>query len=290
VRSVEPFEIPREEVSCALCGGIETMLLFEVKGRELPGVYLDGVFHTLAGRERIVKCCTCGLVYVNPRLTSVPGLKTYSMEQELAYFEATREDRRAGNESLLRQLESAIDCPGRVLDVGCGDGLLLTQARSRGWESWGLEVSEELVARIRVEHGFAQIFHGTLEAAAYPSAHFDAVVLINVIEHLRDPVKTVSEAVRVMRPGGILAVHTPNLGSLAARRFGPDWHHYEPLEHFYYFDVNTLTRLLQQNELRVVGRFSLHSASKFKHWLLTVSHWLGLQLDNGLGLLARSAV
>jgi 2-polyprenyl-3-methyl-5-hydroxy-6-metoxy-1,4-benzoquinol methylase len=284
---MEPIDIPREEVVCALCGEDDAVLLFEVSGRNLPGVYVGGVFRPVTGRERIVRCRRCGLVYVNPRRVPTTGIKTYLAEEEWAYFQATRADRQVGNADLLRRIEELlVGKPGRLLDVGCGDGLLVAQAQRRGWESWGLEVSDELVTRIRTEYGLTQLFLGTLAAAAYPSAHFDAVLLINVIEHLRNPVETVAEIARITRPGGVVAVHTPNLDSLAAWWHGPRWHHFEPLEHFYYFNTDTLSGLLEKSRLTVIGSFALHGASKVKRWMLTAMHRLGLRVDNGLGLLA----
>lgn len=285
--NLEPIDIRREKVPCALCGSDDIALRFEVTGHARSGVYLNGVFRQVAGRERIVRCQECGLVYVNPRLAPTPGITTYSVQEELAYFDATRTDRQIGNEDLLQRIVGFLSGPGRLLDVGCGDGLLLAQAQRRGWDAWGLEVSGELVARVRAEHGLTQLFHGTLDAAAYPSAHFDAVILINVIEHLRQPSETVQEIARVTRPGGVVAVHTPNVDSLAARYRGPAWHHYEPFEHFYYFNAYTLQRLLEKSGLRVSGSFALYSSATAKRWLLTVIHRLGLRLDNGLGLLAR---
>jgi 2-polyprenyl-3-methyl-5-hydroxy-6-metoxy-1,4-benzoquinol methylase len=287
---MKPIDIPREYVPCALCRGDDTILLFEISGQNLSGVYVDGVFRPAAGRERIVRCRKCGLVYVNPRRALVPGIRTYLPEQEWAYFQATRADRQVGNDDLLRRIEELLGGPGRLLDVGCGDGLLLAQAQRRGWEPWGLEVSGELVARMRDEHSLSQIFHCTLPAAAYPPAHFDAVLLINVIEHLRDPAETMTEIARVTRPGGIVAVHTPNLDSLEARWRGSAWYHYEPLEHFYYFSADTLGRLLEESGLTVIGSFALHGTSKVKRWLLTAAHRLGLRIDNGLGLLARRQI
>ncbi len=284
---VKPIEIPREYVQCALCGQDNPEVLFEVSGRDLPGLYVDGMFQPVAGRERIVRCRECGLIYVNPRLVSTPNIKTYSLDEEDAYFRATRANRRVGNDRLLRQIERLLGNPSRLLDVGCGDGLLLAQARHRGWDPWGLEISGELVNRIRDEHNLAQIFHGPLAQASYPSAYFDAVLLINVIEHLHNPKETVAEMARITRPGGIVAVHTPNVKSLAARCYGAAWHHYEPLEHFYYFNTNTLSSLLEKSDLTVIDSFALPGTSKLKRWLLTAMHFLGLQLDNGLGLLAR---
>jgi 2-polyprenyl-3-methyl-5-hydroxy-6-metoxy-1,4-benzoquinol methylase len=287
---MKAIDIPRENVSCALCGKDDTALLFQVRGQHLQGVYQHGVFRPVVGCERIVRCQQCGLIYVNPRLAPTPGIMTYSVEEERTYFKATRDNRLVGNLGLLRQVEELLGGPGRLLDLGCGDGLLLAQAQRRGWEPWGLEVSAELVANVRAEHNLERIFHGALSQAAYQAAHFDAVTLINVIEHLRDPGETLAEIARIARPGGIVAVHTPNVDSLAARWHRAAWHHYEPFEHFYYFNASTLSRLLEKSGLVVVGSFALPGTSRAKRWLLTMILRLGLRLDNGLGLLARRPI
>jgi SAM-dependent methyltransferase len=257
----EPIEIAREHVPCALCGKDDTELLFELGGHNWHGVYVNGVFHPVAGRERLVRCRECGLIYVNPRLVEAPGIAAYSAKEELAYYQITEADRRVGNAGLLWQMEGLLPRPGRLLDVGCGDGLLLAQAQLRGWEGWGLEVSEQLVTRLRARHKPSWIFHGVLADATYPAAHFDAVVLCNVIEHLRDPEQVMAEVARITRPGGVVVVHTPN--------------------------ADTLGRLLTKNGFVVVGSFAMYGRSRMKRWLLALMQWSGLKLDNGLGLLAR---
>jgi 2-polyprenyl-3-methyl-5-hydroxy-6-metoxy-1,4-benzoquinol methylase len=284
---MEPLEVVRETVPCTLCGIDDTELVHQACGQLRRGVYLDGIFRPVAGLERIVRCRGCGLTYVNPRLAPAQGLRTYSVEEEAAYFQATQADREADNTLLLQRIETLLGGAGRLLDVGCGDGLLLAQAQSRGWEPWGLEVSEALVTQIRDRHRLMDVFYGMLSKAAYPSAFFDAIVVVNVIEHLRDPAETMASVARIVRPGGIVAVHTPNVDSLEARWRGPAWHHYEPLEHFYYFGPNTLGLLLEKSGLEVIGSFVLPGASKAKRWLMMLIHWLGLRLDNSLGLLAR---
>ena len=282
-----PVEIPREAVPCALCGSDDPVLVFEVSGHERQGVYVNGGLQPIAEKARIVRCQRCGLVYVNPRLAQTGAIAAYSPEEEEAYFERTRSERWANNVRLLQQIERMLSGPGRVLDVGYGDGLLLDQARRRGWECWGLEVSAALVDRIRAERGLTHVFHGTIHSAAYPSACFDAVLLINVIEHLRNPAEVLDEVARVTRPGGVVAVHAPNTGSLEARLRGPKWRHYDPYVHFYYFNAHTLARMLERSGLVVSGSFELGGTSKVKRWLLVASHHLGLRLDNGLGLFAH---
>lgn len=106
--------------------------------------------------------------------------------------------------------------PGRILDVGCGLGFFLSGVAS-GWEKHGQEVSKpctEYAAQ------FCTTFRGTLEEARYPDSHFDVVVSMSVVEHIPDPMPTMREMWRVLKPGGKLVLRTPNFDSGVARRFG----------------------------------------------------------------------
>lgn len=281
------LDIPHEYVHCALCGRDATKLLFEIRGRQLSGIYINDEFHEIQGAEHIVRCHHCGLVYVNPRVILSSSMATYTQKQEEAYFSITQKDRVASNAELLTRLVHLAGKPAQLLDIGFGDGLLLKQAQQRGWTPWGLEVSANLINHLAHQIDQAQLFHGTLAEAHYPTGHFDVVTLINVLEHLRNPNEVFTEVVRVTRPGGIIAVHVPNVNSLSARFRGAKWHHYEPLEHFTYFNAHTLKLFLEKHDLAVIGTFSLPELSKLKRVLLAVMHHLHLNFDNGLGLLAR---
>ncbi len=94
--------------------------------------------------------------------------------------------------------------PGRILDVGCGLGYLLSGLRE-GWEKYGIEVS-----RFAAQHAQAwgRIFVGELHEAQFPDEHFDVVVMHHVIEHMEDPISTILEVRRILKPGGILLLGT----------------------------------------------------------------------------------
>jgi len=261
--------------------------LFEIQGRQLPGIYIDDVFHKVQGPEHIVRCRHCGLVYVNPRVILSPAMTTYTREQENAYFAATKADRTASNAVLLSHLAHLVEDPTRLLDIGFGDGLLLQQAQQRGWSLWGVEVSANLVNRLAPHLNEAQLYHGTLTKAGYPTGHFDIVTMINVLEHLRHPNRVLAEIARITRPENVVAVHVPNVHSLAARLKGATWHHYEPLEHFTYFNARTLRLFLAKHNFTVIRSFSLPGTSKLKKVLLAAMRPMHLYLDNGLGVLAR---
>jgi SAM-dependent methyltransferase len=109
----------------------------------------------------------------------------------------------------------------RLLDVGCSSGAFLMTARKLGLETVGVEPSAEAAETAR--RAGLSVFTGYLEAARLPDASLDAVTLIEVIEHLRDPCSLLAECRRVLKPGGILLVTTPNAGSWTARLMGSRW-------------------------------------------------------------------
>lgn len=105
---------------------------------------------------------------------------------------------------------------GRLLDVGCADGLLLRLARDRVWETWGVEVNRFYSGLAREKHSL-QVFTGTLEAARFASDFFDAVNVSHLLEHLGDPLRLLAEVRRVLKPGGLLHVSAPTLDAQTYR-------------------------------------------------------------------------
>lgn len=135
--------------------------------------------------------------------------------------------------------------PGaRVLDVGCGAGELLQTLQPLGWSVEGIDTDESAVARARAAGIQARV--ASLEDAGLPDASFDAVTMSHVLEHVTDPVGTLREARRVLRPGGVLTLLTPNHRSLGHRLFGSGWRGLEPPRHLQVFSRGSLERALRR--------------------------------------------
>jgi 2-polyprenyl-3-methyl-5-hydroxy-6-metoxy-1,4-benzoquinol methylase len=109
----------------------------------------------------------------------------------------------------------------RLLDVGCSSGAFLMVARELGFDAEGVEISPEAAAAAR-RAGF-RVHTGLLEDARYQDASFDAVALIELLEHLRDPRALLAECRRILRPGGVLMATTPNGASWTAAAMGARW-------------------------------------------------------------------
>ena len=156
---------------------------------------------------------------------------------------------------------------GRLLDVGCGNGVFLDVMRQLGWEVTGVDPDGAAVTVARQKLGL-QVFEGSLEEAGLPGGHFDAITMNHVIEHVPDPIGTLRECHRVLRPGGRLVVATPNISSLGRRLFDDAWVLWDPPRHLHLFSQSALRACaelagLEISELRTTARGApyTHAAS-----------------------------
>jgi phosphoheptose isomerase len=133
--------------------------------------------------------------------------------------------------------------PGRILDVGCGLGFLLS-ALSPAWDKHGVEISGFAAAHARE---WATVHIGTLQDARYPTAFFDVLVMHHVIEHVEDPVPALLEAYRILRPGGVLVLGTPDFDSGCARRFGENYRLLHDPTHVSLFTNDSMHRFLRDH-------------------------------------------
>ena len=141
--------------------------------------------------------------------------------------------------------------PGRLLDVGCGNGEFIARMRLLGWRVSGVDPDPTAVACGRSQG--LEIFTGTI-ADVPEVAQYDVVALNHVIEHVVDPVNLLRECRTRLRPhGGRLIITTPNLGSLGHRWFKKHWRGLEVPRHFTIFSPRGLRNCIQQAGLSVLS-------------------------------------
>lgn len=129
-----------------------------------------------------------------------------------------------------------------LLDVGCGSGAFLETAEAAGWTCTGLEIDESAAAVAR-RRGLNVLTSNLLDCR-FPPAAFQAVTLNHVIEHLYDPLRELSEVHRILAPGGVAFIATPNLDSPLRHLLGAAWRGFEAPRHLVLFDRSSLLRLL----------------------------------------------
>jgi SAM-dependent methyltransferase len=189
------------------------------------------------------RCTECGFLQCH----ELDVLPHYEAMEDPGY-EETRVQRGLQMRRLLERLR-ARGLGGRLLDVGAGSGILVEQALDLGFEAEGLEPSRWLQARAaerRLPVRLGTLPHPELRGS------YDVVTLVDVLEHVSHPVTLLREIRRVLRPNGVLALVTPDKGSLSARLMGRRWWHFR-VAHIGYFDRATLRRALQRARFRPVA-------------------------------------
>lgn len=250
-------------MSCNLCGAEDAQLLFPstLPDGATPAGELESLRCTSSRygiHPPIVRCRQCGLVYANPRIEATDLLRDYEAVVDETYLEEM-----AGRVlTFRRHLKPLEHLTGpangrRILDVGCHVGIFLEIAAEHGWDAWGIEPSRW--ATEQAHRRGLHVINGTLVDAGFPDNSFDVVTLWDVIEHLSDPRGELQQVARVLRPGGLVCIHTMDIESPFARLMRPRWPWLMEM-HLYYFSRPTLTALLRSTGLQVVdcrtqGRF-----------------------------------
>ncbi|MFA6317146.1 MAG: class I SAM-dependent methyltransferase [Elusimicrobiota bacterium] len=227
------------EIDC-LCGARDYAVLYE---RPYPRVLTEVDFNATTDRfdayGRIVRCRACGHVYTNPRPEAGLIARGYAETADPEYVQESSS--RAINAHLCLATIKAFAGEGRLLEVGCSAGYFLNAART-DFSVTGVEPSRWAAAEASRRFGVS-VHAGTLAEAGFAGGTFDVCALVDVIEHLTDPVAVLAECRRVLKPGGHLYLVTPDIGSLSAKLLRGAWWGLRPA-HLHYFNKATLTALL----------------------------------------------
>ena len=237
--------------TCNLCGSQDARILFHKNGTDF------------------LQCRQCRLEWVHPlpdmeemrELYSSPSYYHTENISLYGYSDYVRNKHlyiNLFNRRLDEILVYTNGQRGRLLDVGCATGVLLELARLRGWEVQGVDVSEYATG-IATAYYNLDVYTGEMAEAAYPTEHFDVVVMDDLIEHVADPTALVKESHRVLKPGGLLTLNTPNHSGLWHRLMGRHWFHYKQTEHTYFFSPKVITDLLTRHGFDLLD---IHSSSK----------------------------
>jgi 2-polyprenyl-3-methyl-5-hydroxy-6-metoxy-1,4-benzoquinol methylase len=256
--------------ACRICSG-DVTLRIRGRGEALTAAALSPSAHATGGHGDLFRCRECGTVQ-QPALPAGAALHGLYRDMRDEDYLGEEAGRRATAVRLLERI-APFAPSGRLLDVGCGPGLLLDEARARGYETVGLELSRASAAHARDALGL-DVRELALEDFADDGGGFDVVVLADVVEHLDDPVAGIARCAALLRPDGVLCVVTPDPSSATARLAGPRWWGFVPA-HTCLLPRATLRELLAAAGLVVSTDVPLVRTFSARRWVAGLAERIG---------------
>jgi SAM-dependent methyltransferase len=199
----------------------------------------------------VIQCGTCSLICTAQPASEAPTGYAVGYHQTIA--QERRSDslpRKGAFPGRVRSLQRH-KAPGRILDVGCGDGAFLLELRRLGWEVCGTEVVAPLVASLRAQG--LDVREGSLPDLELPEAHFDVVCYFGSFEHVGRPFEELAAVKRILKKDGCLLINLVDGSSREARFFGPNWFGFEVPRHRFNYTPAALHLLLTKAGLVLLG-------------------------------------
>jgi len=204
-------------------------------------------------------CPECRLEFLDPQ----PDDSVLAAIYADGYFLGERSNEAAERRSKMKSATAAlyIDALARLvrpenanlLEIGCGHGEVLLEARNRGFRVSGIEISAHAAAIANRSLGAQAVSVGTIETLPLARDHFGAVLAADVIEHVRNPEGLLLRIHELLIPGGLVLLITPSLDSWTRRLLRGHWMEYK-IEHLYYFSAASIRLLLERcgfDEIRI---------------------------------------
>ena len=254
MRPLNALDVKIEEVICCpVCHS---------GGKQLYKNLQDRLFNT-NGNWSFSKCSTCQTVWLNfrPQKEDIQkyyfdyfthgdrneaecGLKTkYSIKTkilDLILFKRRIERDLYGKARLI-----PLKPPGRILDIGCGDGSYMDWMRKNGWDVIGCEPDPKAAHIAKTRLGL-NVINAAFEDLKYPPNSFDAITLNHVIEHVYDPKDVIIRCFELLKFNGKLAIITPNISSFGHNVYKSSWFNLDPPRHIVIFSPETLCSVLKE--------------------------------------------
>jgi len=256
-----PTSPPRSSIACYVCKERTALPYTKKNGCEL------------------FRCSTCGLIFVYPLPQSTEAI----YEQD--YFEGAtegfgylsydtdKEPMIPAFKKYLRHIYAALPAKGKLLDVGAATGFFVGLAGEAGFDAEGVDISDHAAS-----HGRAKGLSIRTGVIDDMSGHFDAITMLDVIEHVPDPRAVLSKAAALLTSGGVLVINTPDVGSFVARICGRYWHAIIPPEHLYYFNRTNMRRLLEEVGFEVAMVTTIGKSFTFTYIFKTLHQSTRLRL------------
>ncbi len=212
-------------------------------------------------RYRLVACKDCYLHFLFPPISTSELKDIYSKEYYLSpdsnlygYSDYRKDVDLIVYTSIRRftELERSFPARGLLLDAGCAHGYFLDVARLHEWKTIGVETHADAVTHAVQRLGL-DVRMGDLFQQRFPDNHFDVVTCWDLIEHLTDPQMFFREVNRILKPGGVFELTTPDIDSLPSRIMRRRWMGIKSREHLFFFSKKTLGQYFQNNKFSIMS-------------------------------------
>ena len=159
----------------------------------------------------------------------------------------------------LERVEQLMPNKGVMIDYGCAIGHLCKVAKNRGWTIFGSDFSS-FGAITTKENYEVETFISDVTYPPIRENSVDLVCMYDLIEHVPNPQEAIRKVSEIIKPNGHIHLVTPDCGSLSRKLFKDSWFHYKPKEHLYYFDQETMRKMLTENgfEIEWIGSSTSH--------------------------------
>lgn len=266
-------EIELTLVKCCICGNSNATFI---------GSGQDFEYHTSGETFSMMRCNSCGLIYLNPRPVVSEFKKIYPPTYHAYNFSENNFGFPYKVRSKIEKWRLLNDCSGlpdnaRILDVGCGDGFhlsLLAKSGKKNWSLEGVDVDKHAIEAATLKG--LKVHLGTVEEVDLPAESYDLIFMIMTIEHLERPDKTICNIKRLLKKGGRLVIVTDNTGSFDFTFFRKHyWGGYHFPRHWNLFNRPSLRRLAEKTGFEVE---SLKTIISPVNWVYSIHNSL---VDHG---------
>lgn len=199
----------------------------------------------------LIKCKSCNFVRAFPEISKKALSKLYQQSYGYEYMFSGQVSKR--DEEDIRLIESHLGKFSRresLLDVGCGTGIFTNLAEQQGFRALGLDWSVAAIGHGRKNFGANLHCQDFLEFST--NRRFDVITIRHFIEHVFHPELYLQKARKVLRPGGMLFIETPNYQSLASKLGRQYWQWMTPPIHVSFFSPDSFRRILEQAGFEII--------------------------------------
>ena len=198
----------------------------------------------------LVRCLNCSFVFFQniPTLDElIANYDNYHRRDTISPITLKRYNQ------LLQRFEK-FRKTGKIIDVGCGNGHLLAEAKKNNWDVYGTEFTDRAVELCNNKG--IKMHKGVLDVNNYEENSFDCLFFIEVIEHINNPKEELAKFHKILREDGLLYITTPNFNSLSSKHLKDKWSIVEYPEHLAYYTPKTLHNMLKESGFKKLELFT----------------------------------